>query len=285
MTKRAAMNLRVSTKSQKEDGTSLVTQEQRVREYAAKAEYEVVETLVISEDHTGTDLNRPGITRLKRAAVAGQFDVLLFHSYDRLYRPENQGDEWKALELKAFFRENGVEIEFVDGSVPTDGPYAAVASILAGVSAGDYRRNMIAATQLGRNARKAEGKFLGRPPFGYSKDSEMRLVVDEDQAQIVKMIFDMCDRERLGLRLIQKRLTGKVPSPSGGLVWHSSGLHRLLTNVVYWSGKHASGVPAPAIISPEQAKRVQGRLESQPPAEDQAQDHVGVAGAYPVPLR
>jgi DNA invertase Pin-like site-specific DNA recombinase len=54
------MNLRVSTKSQKEDGTSLATQEQRIREYAAMVGYEVVETLVISEDHTRTDLNRPG---------------------------------------------------------------------------------------------------------------------------------------------------------------------------------------------------------------------------------
>lgn len=166
------------------------------------------------------------------------------------------------MELKAFFRDNGVEIEFVDGSVPNDGPYAAVASILAGVSAGDYRRKMIEATQRGRDARKAEGRFLSRPPFGYSKDSEMRLVIDEDQAQIVKMIFDMCDRERMDLRLIQKRLTGKVPSPSGGLVWHSSGLHKLLTNVVYWSGFHRSGVPAPPIISEEQVELVQDRLKA-----------------------
>ena len=262
MTKRAAMDLRVSTKSQKEDGTSLATQEQRVREFAANAGYEVVEALVISEDHTGTDLNRPAITRLKQAAIAGQFDVLLYYRYDRLYRPENEGDEWKALELKAFFRDNGVEIEFVDGSVPADGPYAAVASILAGVSAGDYRRNMIEATQRGRDARKAEGKFLNRPPYGYCKDSEMRLEVDEKQAHVVRLIYNLSDRERMGLRRIQKELNGTVPAPAGGLVWHVERLRRILTERVYWSGNHRSGVPAPPIVDEEQAKRVQNRLKA-----------------------
>ena len=262
MTKKAAIYGRVSTKGQADFGTSLDTQEQRTREYAAKAGYEIVEALVIFEDFTGTDLNRPGINLFKQAALAGQFDRLLIPTFDRLYRPENEGDEWKALELMAFFNENGVKVEFVDGSVPNDPRYAAVASIFAGMNSGDYRRKMLEATQLGRNARKAEGRFLSRPPFGYSRDEEMFLIVDEEQAQVVKMIFDLCDRERMGLRLIQKRLIGRVESPSGGLVWHVEGLRRLLTNVVYWSGHHRSGVPAPTIISQEQAKRVQSRLKA-----------------------
>ena len=261
MTKRAAMNFRVSTKSQKDDGSSLTTQEQRTREYAAKAGYEVVEALVISESHTGTDLNCPGIVQLKQAAVAGLFDVLIYHSFDRLYRPENEGDEWKALELMAFFNNNGVTVEFVDGSIPSDPRYAAVASIFAGMNSGDYRRKLLENTQRGRNAKKAEGRFLYRPPFGYSRDDEKFLIIDEEQARIVRLIFDMYERERLGLLLIQARLTGTVKSPSGGLVWHVEGLHRLLTNPIYWSGFHRNGVPAPPIISEQQAGRVQNRLQ------------------------
>ena len=259
---RVAMKFRVSTISQRVDGTSLDTQEQRTRAYAASRGYEVVETLVFSENHTGTDLNCPAIIRLKQAAIAGQFDVLLFHSFDRLYRPENEGDEWKALELMAFFNGNGVLVEFVDGSIPSDPRYAAVASIFAGMNSGDYRRKMLEATQRGRNARKAEGKFLYRPPFGYSRDDEKFLIINEKQARIVRLIFDMYERERLGLLLIQARLTGSVKSPSGGLVWHVEGLHRLLTNPIYWSGFHRNGVPAPPIISEQQAARVQNRLSA-----------------------
>ena len=149
MTKRAAIECRVSTRNQADFGTSLDTQERLAREFAVNAGYEVVEALVVREDHTGVDLNRPGLERLKQAAAAGQFDVLIIHSYDRFHRPENPGDEWKGLELMAFFKEHGVVTEFVDGAVPTDGPYASVFSILAGVNAGDYRRKMLEATHRG----------------------------------------------------------------------------------------------------------------------------------------
>ena len=80
MTKRAALYGRVSTKGQADFGTSLATQEQRTREYAERARYKIIEALVISEDWTGTDLNRSGINGLKQAAAANQFDVLIIHS-------------------------------------------------------------------------------------------------------------------------------------------------------------------------------------------------------------
>ena len=262
MTKRAAVKIRVSSKGQKDDGTSLVTQEERIREYAMKAGYEIVESLVISEVHSGTQLDCPGMIKLKQAAIARQFDVLLYHRFDRFFRPENEGDEWMAGQLMAFFKKHDVAIEFVDGSIPSDPRYAVVALIFAGMSSGDYRRDMLAATKEGRDKRKAEGKFLSRPPYGYSRDDEMYLIVDEEQAQVVRIIFDLCDRERMGLRRIQKELTGAVPAPAGGLVWHVERLRRILTEPVYWSGKHRSGVPAPPIITEEQAKRVQNRLKA-----------------------
>ena len=87
MTKRVAMKFRGSSKGQKDDGTSLLTQEERAREYAAKTGYEVVEALVIREVHSGTQLDCPGMILLKQAAKSRLFDVLLLPSFDRLYRP------------------------------------------------------------------------------------------------------------------------------------------------------------------------------------------------------
>ncbi|MDA1278826.1 MAG: recombinase family protein [Chloroflexi bacterium] len=119
-------------------------------------------------------------------------------------------------------------------------------------------------------ARIAEGKFTSNPPFGYRKDADGRLAVDEGPAEVVRMIFNMYDRERLGVRKIQVRLIGKVPSPSGATRWHQSVISRMLRGEFYWSGRHplgvsmgiTDGVPCPPIIDEAQAKRVQDRLNS-----------------------
>ena len=149
MTIRAAIYIRVSTKSQKDDGTSLTTQEDACRKYCEAEDFDVVEALVISEDHTGTDLNRPGIVELRDAATAGRFDRLVTPSFDRFHRPKNDGDEWQSLELIAFFKENGVTVEFVDGSIPTSGSFGSIISVLESWKAGAYRRQMLERHPLG----------------------------------------------------------------------------------------------------------------------------------------
>ena len=80
----------------------------------------------------------------------------------------------------------------------------------------------------------------------------------------------MYERERLGVRRIQVRLTGSVPSPSGKTQWQQSILCRMLGSAFYWSGSHhlgismgiTDGVPCPPIIDKEQGKRVQVRLQT-----------------------
>ncbi len=124
MKKRAAILTRVSTREQKTDRTSLSTQVRACREHAARNGYEVAEHLIISEDHTGTDLQRPGLVRILEAANQHMFDVLILYTYDRLYRPENEGDEWKIFPVIEQLKDCGVSLEFADGSAPTSGPFA-----------------------------------------------------------------------------------------------------------------------------------------------------------------
>jgi site-specific DNA recombinase len=270
VTKRAAIKTRVSSKGQKDDGTSLDTQEEQIRDYATKTGYEIVESLVISDVHSGTDLDCLGIAKLIRAAKRGQFDVLLFHSFSRFFRPDLLGDEWQALKLIAEFRDHGVSVEFIDGSVPNDPRYTSIGSVLAGLSSGDYRRNMLEATTRGTKAAIKEGKFTSRPPYGYDISEEGYLAIDEKQARIVRMIFDWYDRERIGVRKIQVRLNGVFDAPSRSpkkapsTRWHQSTIYRILNSECYWSGRHSlgktmgieDGVRCPAIIHPEQAERV-----------------------------
>jgi len=120
------------------------------------------------------------------------------------------------------------------------------------------------------------GKFTSSPPYGYCIDEDGLLAIDEEQAKIVRMIFDWYDLERLGVRKIQQRLSGVFNAPSRiqkeepSTRWHQSMIHQIFNRENYWSGRHplgktmgiAEGVPCPPIIAPEQVKRVLDRLHA-----------------------
>ena len=88
---KAAIYGRVSTEEQKDSGTSLDSQESRAREYAdhKNHNYRVLDHLVIKEDWTGTDLDRPGLKKLLTEAERDSLDVLIVYTPDRFNRPKN----------------------------------------------------------------------------------------------------------------------------------------------------------------------------------------------------
>lgn len=83
---RAAIYCRVSSAGQ-EDNSSLGTQEERCRKFAAERGWSVVQ--VYKEIHAGAELfERPRLTELREAMRQRQFEVLLVHALDRLSRKQ-----------------------------------------------------------------------------------------------------------------------------------------------------------------------------------------------------
>ena len=97
--KRAGIGARVSTKEQKEFGTSLESQVEAGLAHAAELGLQVAPENVIAEDHTGTEMERPGILRPLEAAANNEIDVIIYPSRCRWYRPKAEGDEWRAVEM------------------------------------------------------------------------------------------------------------------------------------------------------------------------------------------
>ena len=81
---RAAIYCRVSS-AQQEDNSSLRTQEERCRAYAAERDWPVI--AVYRDVHSGSELfERPQLTVLREAMRRREFDVLLVYALDRLSR-------------------------------------------------------------------------------------------------------------------------------------------------------------------------------------------------------
>ena len=75
---RAIVYSRVSTDAQERDGTSLDTQERACVEYAQAKGWVVVES--IKDTASGSNLDRPGIERVRQLLSQGLVDVVLSYA-------------------------------------------------------------------------------------------------------------------------------------------------------------------------------------------------------------
>lgn len=105
----------------------------------------------------------------------------------------------------------------------------------------------------GIERRAKEGRwFGGRPPFGYTFSSEERVLVpDPVKAPVVRRVFDLYARKRLGTRTIAQQLREEgAPAPSAG--WGHPAVHWIINNPTYigkirWRDRLFDGVHEPLV--------------------------------------
>src|SRR5215213_2628307 len=83
--KRAILYARVSTEEQARSGYSLAQQLEALRDYAARAGYEVLEE-VTDPGQSGASLERPGMDRVRDLVAGGSVSVVLAQDRDRFVR-------------------------------------------------------------------------------------------------------------------------------------------------------------------------------------------------------
>lgn len=93
----------------------------------------------------------------------------------------------------------------------------------------------------GRLASVAAGNYIGqKPPYGYEKCIIMEdkkkchtLKINEEQADVVRMIFDMYVNKDMGRHMICKTLDDLGIKPPKGKHWSPESLWRMLANIHY----------------------------------------------------
>ncbi|WP_322817960.1 recombinase family protein [Tepidiforma sp.] len=115
--------------------------------------------------------------------------------------------------------------------------------------------------------RKAvRGEVLGRPPYGYRVGPRRRLELVPEEAVVVRYIFRLYLSENLGVRKIAGRLNDEgIPTRRGGR-WSMVTVRDILRNRAYLGHYSRFGTTVtgshPALVSPEDFRRVQDRLQS-----------------------
>lgn len=97
----------------------------------------------------------------------------------------------------------------------------------------EYFRAQLAAKVLGgMTERASQGKPMGRRPFGYrfGKDN---YIVDEEEATVVKWIFNAYVKENMGLRAIAEALNKQGLRTPAGMAWSHVSVRQILDHDIY----------------------------------------------------
>lgn len=254
-----AIYLRVSTQEQNEHGYSIKAQEDRLRSYAnAKS----LDKIKIYNDggYSGSNMDRPALTKLLRDVQNNEVDTILIYKLDRLSR--SQKDTLYMIE-ELFIKHNTALIslsESFDTSTAFGRAMVGILSVFAQLERENFRER----SKLGMIQRAKEGKWCGfgvkGAVFGYDYVNG-ELIVNEYEAMIVKKIYELYI-DGYGVSKIYKYLDKHYPNALNS----TNGVKNALERITYtgkvkylsevYEGNHE------AIISEETYNQVQALKKS-----------------------
>jgi site-specific DNA recombinase len=209
----------------------------------------------VDAGYSGSTLIRPALERLRDAAAAGDIERLYILSPDRLARKYAY-----QVMLVDELQRAGVELVFINrtlGQSPEDELLLQVQGMIA-----EYERaKRLERSRRGKRHRARQGNVsvLSGEPYGYryvataAGEGQARYEVVEEQAQVVRQIFDWVGHERLSLAEVTRR--PRLRAPRGGSLHPRSGGSVYDVPPADWLS-----VPVPALVSEDVFAQVQKQL-------------------------
>lgn len=262
--KQAAMYVRVSTRQQKE-GETIESQKAILLQYAKQNGFEIIPEWTFEDDgFSGGKLARPALDRLRDIASEHILEDVFILSPDRLSRKL----AYQVI-LMDEFKANGIKIHFQntkDPVTPTDHLLLQMQGAFA-----EYERAQIAERSRRGKMHKAKNgviSIMSGASYGYRYIKGMEGIqsyfeINENEASIVKSIFDLYVKKRLTMTQIKNYLLKQqIRTPTGKNDWSVSTLSRILKNSAYigiaYYGKRESCEPTSTNL-PGRSIRLKGR--------------------------
>lgn len=233
--KAAAVYARVSSDRQREEQT-ISSQTAALLEYAKNEGYAVAPEWVFQDEgYSGSTLVRPALERLRDFAVAGQIEVVLVHSPDRLSRKY----AYQVLLTEEFARQ-GVHIIFIKAPRVTT-PEEQLMVQFQGMIAEYERAQISERTRRGKRHKALNGvvNVLCGAPYGYryikkSDASNAFYEVIEDEAAVVREMFRFYVEDFYSVGALARWLNAQgIPTRKGALRWQRPTIGAMLRNPAY----------------------------------------------------
>lgn len=238
---RVAIYARVSTERQEREQT-IESQLNLLRTWAdAQGHPLSAEHVYTDEGYSGARLDRPGLDRLRDAASEGAFQCVAVLTPDRLARKY----AYQVLLLEELARA-GCQIVFVQHPLSEDPSDQLLLQIQGAVA--EYERALLSERfRRGKLQKARSGQVLaGKAPYGYRYVHKQdgvpgHLMIEETEAELVRMLYDWLIDEQMTIRQILKRLNfGSWYPRSGKHPWSPSVVHHILADPVYTGTAYAN---------------------------------------------
>ena len=181
---------------------------QKHLEYLREQGEQIESVTVYSDDgYAGGNFKRPRYQALIRDVESGKINCIIFKDNSRLGR--NYPELGRLME--DYFPQKGVRVISVLNnldSVKDPRGYCSAIVSFSNIVNDDYIRQLSIKIKCTLTMKREREEFIGNyAPFGYQKDpaDRHRLVVDEEQAEIVRKIFDWYE-DGMSASSIAKRL-------------------------------------------------------------------------------
>lgn len=268
---KVAAYARYSSENQREE--SIEAQLTAIEEFCKKEGHIIVATY-IDRALSATSDDRPEFLKMISDAKKKKFEAIIVHKLDRFARNRTDSAIYKNELKKA-----GVKLISVTERLDDSPESVILESVLEGM-AEYYSRNLAREVMKGLMENAKEAKHCGgKPPLGYDVDKvTKKYVINEEEAKIVRKIFDMY-LAGIGYKEIIDELNALGYKTKRGGKFTKNSLHDLIRNPIYAGyyvygriqrGKHFRKEErpfiiledaVPAIISKEEYERVKQKME------------------------
>ena len=278
----------------KEVSDSIVSQrtiiENKIKELGG--DFELVD-FYIDDGYTGLNTDRPAFQKMLFDIEKGIINTVVTKDLSRLSRNSFEANYY----IEIYFLERNIRYISVLDNVDTYIKNSNNDMIQFKTLINDwYSKDISRKVRTAVWARKEKGLYLGAlAPYGYdkAKENKNKLVINESQAEVIRLIFDMFDNGVAAKEIADHLKRQKIKCPSyydfggarsGEYNWKSETVRRLLKNKVYlghteygkrlnlsYKSKKVKTVPREdwkiventhePIIFKEQFERVQRKLE------------------------
>lgn len=219
---KVGLYIRLSRDDGNIESDSIVSQRSLLSQYVKENNYNLVDEYV-DDGFSGTNFDRPAFIRMMNDIKIGKINMIITKDMSRLGRDYIGTGEL----IEKYFPNNNIRYiaindgidTFIDNTNNDIAPFKAIMNDM-------YAKDISKKVKTSLHSRMKEGLYVsGRCPFGYMKDSNNKnhLVVNNEQAEVVKLIFDLALKDNTYHYIAQELTKRKIKTPASyyNYVWNT----------------------------------------------------------------
>ena len=210
-----AFYIRLSLEDTKTESMSIPNQRAILREHAMSlAEWDRAEVLeFVDNGHSGANFERPAVQELLEMVQAGKIDCIMVKDLSRFGR--NSIETGYFIErVFPLYHTRFISVSDDFDTINFKGDTGGIDVAFKYLISECYSRDMSVKTKTAKYAKMQRGEYQSKIcPYGYRKSADGRMEIDENVAEIVRLIFRWAAEGTTAAEITRKLFRRNIPTP------------------------------------------------------------------------